>query len=73
MDSVFRLSQRRYGATDWSQAWRNYLAFKENENFQRLGLGQNLNWDDEPEPETFVHVGGPPPPPSSMEDGKLSY
>ena len=51
-----RWSQRRYEASDWSQAWRSYLAFKENEKFYSLGLGQKLRWDEEPEPETFVHI-----------------
>merc|ERR1712045_287046 len=52
-----RWSQRRQGPTDWSKAWRSFLSFKENEHFQRLGIGQKLDWDDdEPEPEKFVHT-----------------
>ena len=53
-----RWSQRRHGPTDWSNAWNSFLSFKENERFQRLGIGQRLwnGWDDEPEPETFVHI-----------------
>ena len=59
-DSAIRLSQRRYKASDWSEAWRRYLGFTENEKFERLGLGQKLQWDEEPEEETFVHIHPPP-------------
>ena len=52
-----RWSQRRYGPTDWSKAWRSFVLFKENEKLSSLGLAHKFDQDPEDEVhEKFVHI-----------------